>query len=319
MGSPAERNGHKTQSRFTVKLGGGKQKQDASATGVQQMRLDQRSQSLKVKFRVGGEGGSIPQVDGAADSDSAAAAFDKAHITGIPAAAAGTGQAMTGAPPSMTTAAQGLNEAAADDEQHPPVAVLNRHAGGAAQAVGEDGSRDADVPLGSSRLHAHLQPAGPDATWAAQQPMAAADVCAEQKLPDLELSNLQQAGGITGLAAAGAQQVSGPHEDAGECIKLSDAHAPPHASGLEALPAASAAKYAEAPAASPPLEGAVKEPSRHKAGHSNLTDDELVALPILVQALREWLDAQAGHIPGIGDPDAAQVAPAMPAPVCHAC
>ena len=55
-GSPAERDGHKTQSKLTVKLGGAKQKQDASAAGVRQMGSDQRSQSLKVKFR-GGRGG----------------------------------------------------------------------------------------------------------------------------------------------------------------------------------------------------------------------------------------------------------------------
>ena len=40
---------------------------------------------------------------------------------------------------------------------------------------------------------------------------------------------------------------------------------------------------------------------------SGLTNDELAALPILVSALRGWLDAQAGRIPGIGDQEDAQV------------
>ena len=42
-------------------------------------------------------------------------------------------------------------------------------------------------------------------------------------------------------------------------------------------------------------------------GEPRLTDDELAALPVLVSALREWLDAQAGHIPYIGDQEDAQV------------
>ena len=301
-GSPAERNGHKTQSGFTVKLGGRKQKESASAPGARQMGLDQRSQSLKVKFRVGGEGGSIPQVDGAADSDSDAAALHEAHITEKPAAAAENGAAMYGVHPSMTTAAGAPNEAAAGDEQHPPVAVLDRHSGGAAQAVGEADSREADKPLESSSPHAELQIAGPDASQSAQQPMAAAD--AEPRAPDMEASNLQQGASITGLTAASAQQVSRPGEFAGECIKLGGAPAPAHATGLEATPVA---------AAPPALEGDVVESSRQKGDPSGLTDDELAALPILVRALREWLDAQTGHISGIGEPDAAQVAPRIPA------
>ena len=306
-GSPAERNGHKTQSRFTVKLGGGKQKQNTSATGVRQMGLDQRSQSLKVKFRVGGEGGSIPQVDGAADSDSDAAAFDQAHITEKPATAAESGAAMIGVHPSMTTAARDLNEAAAGDEQHPPVAVLNKHAAGAAVKFSSGGSREADAPPESSNLRAELQPAGPDASQSAQQPMATANGLAEPRAPDMEASNLQQAVGITDLTAAGSQQVSRPGEVAGECVELSGAPAPAHASGLELTPAASAAVHGKAPAAPPALQVGVVEHSRQKGDHSRLTDNELIALPTLVQALREWLDAQTGHIPGIGDPDAGQV------------
>ena len=309
-GNPAARNGHKTQSGFTVKLGGRKQKQDASATGVRQM--DQRSQSLKVKLRVGGEGGSIPQVDGAVGSDSDAAAFNKAHITEASAAAAGTEQDMIGATPSMITAAEGPNEAAVSDEQHPSNAVLDRHAGGAAQAAGEADNREADVPLESSSPHAELQPAGQEARHSPQQPMAAASGWAEPRAPDMEASNLQQAGVITGPIAAGAQQVSRPCEVAEECIKLSGAPVPAHPSGPEPAPAASAAKHAGALAAPPALERDVMERSGQKGDHRGLTDDELVALPILVRALREWLDAQTGHIPGIGDPDAAQVAPALP-------
>ena len=297
-GSPAEHNGHKTQSRFTVKLGGGKQKQDTSATGVQQMRLDQRSQSVKVKIRVGGEGGSIPQVDGAVDSDSDAAASDKAHITEKSTAAAGPEQAMIGATPSMTTAAEGPNEAAAGDEQHPSNAVIDKHAREAAQAAGEADMKEADVPLESGSLHAELQPAGQEARHSAQQPVAAASGWAEPRAPAME---------------AGAQQVSRPCEVAGECTELSGAPAPAHASGLEAAPAASDAEHEGAPAAPPAMEEAVKEPSGHKAGHSSLTDEGLTALPILVRALREWLDAQTGHISGIGEPDTAQVAAAMPA------
>lgn len=40
---------------------------------------------------------------------------------------------------------------------------------------------------------------------------------------------------------------------------------------------------------------------------SGLTRDDLATLPVLVSALREWLDAQAGRIPGIGDQEVAQV------------
>ena len=314
-GSPAERNGHKTQSKFTVKLGGGKQKQDTSATGVRQMGLDQRSQSLKVKLRVGGEGGSIPQVDGATDSDSDAAAFGKAHITEASAAAAESGAAMNGTHPAMTTsAAEGPNGAAASNEQHTSNAVLGRHALGAAGPVTEDGSSEADVAQGSKSLRAELQPAEPDACQASQQPMAAADMNAEPSAPDMEASNLQQGAGMTGLTAAGAQQVSRPREIAGECIKPSGTPAPAHVSGLQPAPPAWAAEHAKAPAAPSALEGDDMEPSGQKGDHSRLTDHELVALPPVVRALREWLDAQTGHIPGIGDLDAAQVAPAIPAP-----
>ena len=312
-GSPGERNGHKPQSKLTVKLGGGKQKKDTPAEGVQQMGPSQRSQSLKVKFRVGAEGGSIPQVDGAADSDSGAAAFHDTPITESSATAAGSRAIIIGVHPSTNLAAvEGPNGAAAGDEQHPPIAGLDTHADEAAEAVSKDDTWEADAPRESSSLHAELQHAWPDARQAAQQPEAAAGRCAELRAPDMELSNLQQGAGITGLAAEGAQQVDRPYASAEECTELDGVPATAHALGLEPAPAASAAQHAGAPAAHPALEGAVVKPSGPKAGHSGLTDDELAALPLLVRALQEWLDAQTGHILGIGDPDAAQVAPTMP-------
>lgn len=49
------------------------------------------------------------------------------------------------------------------------------------------------------------------------------------------------------------------------------------------------------------------EPVQEHAEPSSLTADELAALPLVVRALREWLDAQTSRISGIGDPDGAQV------------
>ena len=249
---------------------------------------------------MGGEGGSIPQVDGAADSDHDAAAFQKAHITDKLAAVAGSGAAMIGIHPVMTTAAaEAPIAAAADDEQHPPTTILT-HAVEAA-AIGEDGCMEAAVPWQRSNVRAELQPAGPEASQAAQQPAAAADVRAEPRAPDMEPSNLQQVAGIAGLAAGGAQQVGRPHDIAGGCIERDCAPATPHASGLEPAPAAAAAEHAHAPASPSALGRDVVEPSGHRTGHRSLTDDELAALPVLVRVLREWLDAQTGHISGDWD------------------
>ena len=215
--------------RLSVKLGGSQLQSPSKAAGAQQIGTGQRNPSLRVKLRVSSLEKSIPQLDGAADTE--------------------------------------------DDEATIPPQHHNGHK---------------EPHADSSPADEVQQPEEPP-----QQPVPSSAPVNE--VPAAYTADLRE--GVSSEAPQASKHLAEAEE-----LKLG------------APEKAKATLHPEQSSMPPPMgdDLAASELSLTN-GHvpqrteSGLTDDELAALPDLVSALREWLDAQAGRIPGIGDQEDAQV------------
>ena len=222
--------------RLSVKLGGSQLQSPSKAAAAQHLDTGQRNPSLRVKLRVNSLEKSIPQLDGAADTEDDETAMPPQHHNG-------------------------------HMETHAPSSTADR----------------SEQPQ---------EPCRPDET--PQQPVPS-------NAPINEVPVAHTAGLGEGLSAEPAPQAS---------EHLAEAEEPE----LGALEKATADSHPEQ-SSIPPAENndlAASEPGLTNGRvpqqtESGLTDDELAALSVLVIALREWLDAQAGRIPGVGDQEDAQV------------
>ena len=251
----ATASGQQQMPRLNVKLGGLPQ-QSPPRAAAQQACSGQRNPSLRVKLRVNSLEGSIPQTDGAADSEDDHSAL-----------------------PSQLTIAAGDLHHSCQQELH------------------------AENNPGSG-LQQPEEPCGPAED--PQQPMPSAATFNEVAMT--HTADLKRE-----LPASPDLLASTQSEQAGSMPSITDAAtADSYREHISSQSAEDAHLAADKPSlASGEVQGQTQ---------SGLTSDELAILPVLVSALREWLNAQAGRLPSIGEQEDAQACASglQSVPTCHA-
>ena len=326
QGSAAGQNGLERLPKLSVKLGGA-QKQSPPVAAAQHLEIGQKNQSLRVKFRVNNFEGSISQVDGAADSEddehampnacSRAPADEqyKTPASGMAEGACGQGIKQHEDTPGPSLACQ---HAAAADAMAPP------WDGSKAQQEANQISTGADVMPGSAPKHevpaartsettedaaaSVSLPAGADLTQVDQKLVAAEiatailDPMQTAKPPEADMTDEPLAGSrpslLNGQASIPGQPSVGLAGSPGPASKLEESGGT-KVDGLSASREQIGKEEARHTVSSKPDQG--------QSHHGGLRKDELAALPLLVSALREWLDTQGYHVPEIGVQEDAQV------------
>ena len=327
----AQGRGQGSLPKISVRVGGAR-RQGGPEAGSPSAEAAQRSQSLRVKFKVNSEGG-LPQVDGAADSDIDSAIADD-HTDAVPAGLISRvdfqqqepKQSNIAAAPSMP-----IQDKAACDPAHAAKPACN---------PGPVQTEPPDAP------HSKVSDAMPDAEDAGTlpelhtSPAATRGAAADASQPEEAVPAIPAPSGVKaasyapqslqtghkreshkGGEAATAEEPNGQHGQALEGRSGVDAegdvdealkHRQAGASEVDA--AALETEQAGTPASPSAGRAPGLEPDQNRPGCEGLTDAELAALPLLASALREWLDAQTSQIPRVGDPEAAQVKPSPYSP-----
>jgi hypothetical protein len=299
-------------------------RQGGPEAGSPSAEAAQRSQSLRVKFRVNSEGG-LPQADGAADSDIDSTIAGDQH-NGIPAGLISSEDVQQQEPTQSNIAAAPSvpiqNEAACDpaDAGRPACkpGPVQTEPPDAAHGKGPDTMHHVEDAGTLPELHASPAAAQGAAAEAFQpeEAVLAVPVPSAVKAASRAPQSLQaghKPGSHVDGEAATAKEPNGQHGQALEGRSGVDAEGLDEAlkrrqGGASEVDAAALETEQASTPASP---GAGRthglEPDQDLPGRDGLTDAELVALSLLASALRQWLDAQTSHIPGVGDPEAAQV------------
>jgi len=330
-GSAGGQNGLERLPRLSVKLGGA-QKQSPPVAAAQHLEPGQKNQSLRVKLRVNSLEGSIPQVDGAADSE------DDQHA--LPHACSRAAADQQNELPASGIAESTCRQEVKQREDTPGLSVAYQHAaaadaaadamappwaGSKAQQEAYQISTGADAMHGSAPLHevsaAHTAgttedaaasvslPAGADLAQANQKPVAAEFVTAildptqTAKPPEADMTDEPLAESrpnlLNGQAAIPGQPSVGLAGGPGPASRLEE-------SGGAKMDVLSANKE-QIGKEQKTGHTVSSKPDQGQSHHGGLRKDELAALPLLVSALREWLDTQGYHVPGIGVQEDAQV------------
>lgn len=328
-GSAGGQKGLERLPRLSVKLGGA-QKQSPPVVAAQHLEPGQKNQSLRVKLRVNSLEGSIPQVDGAADSEndqhsvphacSRAAADQQNELlaSGIAESTCRQEVKQREDTPGLSVACQHAAAAdAAADAMAPP------WAGSKAQQEAYQISTGADAMHDSAPMHevsaAHTAETSEDAAASVSLP-AGADLAQAKKPVAAEF--------VT--AILDPTQTAKPPEADMTDEPLAESR-PNFLNGQALIPGQPSVDLAGGPGPASRLEesGGAKmdvlsasrehigkgeaglivssQPDQAQLHDGGLMKDELAALPLLVRALREWLDTQGYHVPGIGVQEDAQV------------
>ena len=223
--------------RLSVKLGGSQLQSPskAAAAAAQQTDTGQRNSSLRVKLRVSSLEKSIPQLDGAADTEDDEVAISPQHHNAHMETHAGSKPA-----DGLEQPLESCGRVEVPQQPVPSSAPLREELTAQAADLGERLSTEPALHAGDLAKAEEPKPGAPESATAVSHP--------EQSSIPLAKNN----------------------DSAASEPRLSNGHVP-------------------------------------QQTESGLTNVELAALPVLVSALREWLDAQAGRIPGIGDQEIAQV------------
>ena len=322
----AQGRGQGSLPKISVRVGGAS-RQGGPEAGSPSAKAAQRSQSLRVKFRVNSEGG-LPQVDGAADSDIDSAIAGN-HNEGVPAGLISSVDVQQQEPKQSNIAADPsvpIQDRAACDPADAAKPACNpgpvqTEPPDAPHSKGSDAMPHAEDAGTLPELHASPAAARNAAADASQPEEAVPAISAPSAVKaashapqslqtghkpeshiDGEAATAKEPNGQHGQALKGRSGVDA-EGDVDEALK----HRQGSASEVDA--AALETELAGTPASPGAGRPPGLEPDQNRPGCEGLTDAELAALPLLASALREWLDVQTSHIPGVGDSEAAQVKP----------